>query len=178
MRFCTKLSLGEKNEFRFHLWFLEFRVQGSGFRVQVSPLGQDMLVCKYFFIRGWVGFLFWFFEIFEFLFFLMVVRVVVNLFASLLLLDIHWKKGCCWDTHLEHPSRARTSISKNFYYNIGETVEISFIDLFWKISFLHEVSCGEMSWATHLLIFCFKNFENLGYFCSALVIVFGIRSKS
>ena len=170
MRYCTKLSLGEKNEFSFHLWFLEFRVQGSG-------QGSGCLLWVYVLFYKRVG---WFFVLvfrnFWVLIFLDVGKVVVNLFARLLLLDIHWKKGCCWETHLEHSSRARTFISKNFYYNIGETVEISFIDLFWKISFLHEVSCGEMSWATHLLIFCFKNFKNLGYFCSALVIVFGIRS--
>ena len=81
-------------------------VQGSGFRFRVQVQVQGVCCgCKYFFIRGWVGFLFWFFEIFEFLFFLMVVRVVVNLFASLLLLDIHRRKDCCWDTHLEYPSR-------------------------------------------------------------------------
>ena len=75
-----KLSSG----FTFGFLSSGFSVQGS-----VSPLGQDMLVCISIFIRGWFGFLFWFFEIFEFLFSLMVVRVVANLFASLLLLDIH-----------------------------------------------------------------------------------------
>ena len=99
-----KIIFGEKNEFRFHLWFLEFRVQGSF-------LCQDMLVCVNIFIRGWVGFLFWFFEIFEFLFSLMLVR--------LLLICLH--VCCCWTfierkvavgipisnihLELEHPSR-------------------------------------------------------------------------
>ena len=63
-----------------------FGFLSSGFRVQGSFLCQDMLVCVNIFIRGWVGFLFWFFEIFEFLFSLMLVK--------LLLICLH--VCCCW----------------------------------------------------------------------------------
>lgn len=128
MRYCTKLSLGEKLSSGFTFGFLS-----SGFRVQVSPLGQDMLVCVgTFFIRGWVSFLFWFFEIFEFLFFLMVVR--------LLLICLH--VCCCWTfiernvavgipisnihLELEHLSRRIFIIIK------VKRWRFSFIDLFWR----------------------------------------------
>lgn len=155
-----------------------FGFLSSGFRVQVSPLGQDMLVCIGTFYKRVCWFFVLVFRNFWVLTFLDGGKVVVNLFASLLLLDIHWKKCCCWDTHLEHTSRARTYISKNFYYYKGETMEIF---LHWFILknnfFMRWVVLKWVGQSTYWF-FVSKISKNFGYFCSALVIVFGIRSKS
>ena len=141
--------------FRFHLWVLEFGFQGSGFTFGSGYVS----VCRYFFIRGWVGFFVLVFRNFWVLTFLNGGKVVVNLFARLLLLDIHWKKCCCWDTHLEHSSRARTSISKNFYYYIGETVEVFLHRFILKDKFS---SWGELWWnelGNPLIDFLFQEFR-------------------
>ena len=163
MRYCTKLSLGEKKWVQVSP--LVSWVQGSGFGFTFGS--GYVSVYKYFYKR-----VVWFF-CFGF------SKFLSSYFPwwwwGLLLICL--QVCCCW-TFIERKVAVGVSIS-NIHLELEHSSRRIFHHRFiLKKSFLNEVSCGRMSWTTHLLIFCFKNFENFGYFCSALVIVFGIRLKS